>query len=318
MLYTVKNGNTEAVFSTYGATLVSLKFNGKETVIGFKDEADYAKIDGSFGASVGRVANRIAKGEFTLDGVKYTLYKNNGNNTLHGGKYGFSKKEWKAEVKGSEVVFTYFSPDGEENFPGNLIVKVTYTVLCDGVRIDYEATADKNTPINLTNHSYFNLTSGEESAEEHYLTLNSSAITEIDGELIPTGKILKVDGTPFDFRVKKKVGRDINADDAQLKYAGGYDHNFVLDGEGYRKFAEVYSERSNITMDCYTDMPGVQIYSGNFMDEIEIRSGKKVRRRYGLCLETQYFPNSVNIPSFPSAILKAGEKYVSRTEYRFR
>ena len=318
MFYELENGDMSLTLSSFGATAVSLKYKGSETVLGYETEEEYIKNDGYLGASVGRVANRIANGEFTLNGVKYSLFKNDGENCLHGGNVGYSHREWKAEINGNKAVFTIFSPDGEENFPGNLQLKVTYTLYTDGVGIEYEAESDKDTPINFTNHTYFNLTSGKESVENHYLKLNASYITPVNEKLIPTGEFKKVDGTPFDFKKPKKIGEEINASDEQLKFAGGYDHNFVLDGKGFKKFAEVYCESSGITMDCYTDMPGVQVYSGNFLTKRKVRGGKTVDRRYGLCLETQFFPNSVNTPSFPCSILKAGEKFYSKTEYKFR
>ncbi|MBR5388362.1 MAG: galactose mutarotase, partial [Clostridia bacterium] len=207
--------------------------------------------------------------------------------------------------------------DMEEGFPGNLNVKVEFSVNADGIEISYTAKSDKDTVINLTNHTYFNLAGKAESIENHCLTLFADGFTPIDSGLIPTGEIKGVKGTPFDFRKPKLIGKDINAEDAQLIRAGGYDHNFVINGAGYRKFAEVYCEASGVKMECFTDMPGVQFYSGNFLTERKGRNGETIKKRCGFCLETQFFPNSVNEPAFPSCVLRAGEVFSGRTGYKF-
>ena len=225
---------------------------------------------------------------------------------------------WNAGQLDDGVEFTYFSKDGEENYPGNLSVTVTFKALSDGLRIDYTATTDKPTPLNLTNHAYFNLSPDKESVSDHFIRIDADSFTPIDDNWVVTGETRKVEGTVFDFRKMKRIGEDIDKDDDQLKIAGGYDHNFVLNGSGFRKCVTVYEEKSGIEMDCYTDMPGLQFYSGNLLTERKIASGATVNKRYALCLETQKFPNSVNIDGFPNTILMPGEKFTSRTEYRFK
>ena len=205
----------------------------------------------------------------------------------------------------------------DEGYPGNLRVQIDFCVNTDGVILLYTAQSDKDTVINLTNHTYFNLSEGKESIENHYLTLNADCFTPIDNEYIPTGEIRNVKDTPFDFRKARRIGERINDTDEQLGYAGGYDHNFVINGNGFRKCAELYSETSGTTMTCYTDMLGVQFYSGNLLTDRKGRKGQMIKWRGGLCLETQFFPNSVNEPKFPLFVLKAGEKFQSKTEYRF-
>ena len=317
-IITVKNGDVSLTVAELGATILSLKFKGNEMTLGYDDIDSYKKLDGYLGATIGRYANRIANGEFCLNGEKYLLYKNDGDNTLHGGKVGFDSRLWRLHTKDNVIVAEYYSHDLEEGFPGNLDVKVSFFVYNDGIEIFYEAKSDKDTVLNLTNHTYFNLTNGETGIEDYYLQLYADYFTPIDEKLIPTGEIKKVENTPFDFTKLKKIGKEINNGDEQLVYAGGYDHNFVINGSGYRKFADVYSDASKIKMECFTDMPGVQFYSGNFLTEREGRNGSIIKKRYGLCLETQSFPNSVNILRFPSSTLKAGETYNSRTGYRFK
>ncbi len=316
--FTLSNENVSLSVIEYGASIQSLTFRGKEMVLGYDKLDDYVKYTDCFGAIVGRYANRIENGTFSLSGKNYNLYKNDGNNTLHGGKIGYHRVKWTGREEDGKIVMEYLSKDGEEGFPGNLSVSVVYKLYNDGIGIEYIAKSDKDTVVNLSNHSYFNLSDGKDTIERHYLTLDADKFTPVKEGLIPTGELRLVDGTPFDFRKTKLIGRDINSDDEQLKIAGGYDHNFVINGKGFRRFAEVYSDITGISMYCYTDMPGVQVYSGNFLNDRTIKGGKDIHRRYGLCLETQYFPNSVNIPSFPSTILKAGETYKSRTEYRFK
>ncbi len=314
---TVKNGDISLTVAEYGATILSLKFKEKEMTLGYDDTEEYKKQDGYLGATVGRFANRIANGEFYLNGKRYGLYKNDGNNTLHGGKVGFNAVLWDLSVKGNAIIAEYESKDMEEGFPGNLKVKVEFSVNADGIEISYMATSDKDTVINLTNHTYFNLAGRAENIENHYLTLFADGFTPIDSGLIPTGEIKGVKGTPFDFMEPKLIGKDINAEDTQLIRAGGYDHNFVINGAGYRKFAEVYCKASGIKMQCFTDMPGVQFYSGNFLTERKGRNGETIKKRHGFCLETQFFPNSVNEPAFPSCVLRAGEVFTAKTGYKF-
>lgn len=315
--FKIINGDISLTVADYGATILSLKYKGKEMTLGYDDIDEYKKQDGYLGATIGRFANRIANGSFTFNGVKYDLYKNFGNSSLHGGKVGFDSVIWDVKAKDNIITAVYYSKDMDEGYPGNLRVQVDFCVNTDGIELSYTAQSDKDTVINLTNHTYFNLSEGKESIENHYLTINADYFTPIDNEYIPTGEIRNVSNTPFDFRIAKRIGERINDADEQLRFAGGYDHNFVINGNGFRKFAEVYSETSGITMTCYSDMPGLQFYSGNLLTDRNGRKGQTIRKRYGLCLETQFFPNSVNEPAFPSCILKAGEKFQSKTEYRF-
>ena len=320
--FTIKKGNVTAEILNYGGIIASLTYPDKngietDTVLGYDTFKEYTVNDGYMGAIIGRVGNRIGGGKFFLDGDKYTLYKNDGNNTLHGGKVGFNSKIWEDSVKDGKLILTYLSRDGEEGFPGNLNVKVTYSVENDALIIEYEAESDKNTIINLTNHAYFNLSGGKRAVYNDLLYLNADSITVIGKGLIPTGEFKKVAGTAFDFTSLKPIGKDINADDEQLKLAGGYDHNFCINGSGMRKFAEVRNIENGIKMEGFTDQKGVQFYSGNFLSERNGRDGLKYNKRYALCLETQNYPDAVNKKNFPSAILKKGEKYHTVTEYKF-
>ncbi len=317
----------KAKIMTYGATLISLEVpdrNGQmaDVVLGHSRLEGYLKRETNpyFGSTVGRYANRIAKGKFILDGVEYRLATNDGPNHLHGGFKGFDRVIWQAEpIKEERAVgikFRYLSPDGEEGYPGNLECTVTYRLTEDNeLRLDYEATTDKPTPVNLTHHSYFNLAGeGEGNILDHELMINAAYYTPVDRELIPTGEISPVEGTPFDFTIPKKIGEDID------QVSGGYDHNFVLkEGpEAVRLAARLYEPRSGRLMEILTTEPGLQFYSGNFLDgSIVGKSGRPYARHDGLCLETQHFPDSPNQPNFPPTILRPGEKYTSLTIHRF-
>lgn len=328
-LYTLTNQNGMTVkISDYGATVTSILApdkNGKtgNVVLGFDSLAGYQsdeflKSGPYFGAIVGRYGNRIAKGKFTLDGKEYTLATNNGANHLHGGNKGFDKAIWQAEPMPQQnaIQFTYVSPDGEEGYPGKLTSTVTYTLTDDNeLRIDYKATSDKATPINLTNHSYFNLAAGTaEGAMDHQLTLNADRYTVVDNTLIPTGELRKVSGTPMDFTTPHAIGERID------QVEGGYDHNFVLTDTSntLKKAATVYEPTSGRMMEVFTTEPGIQFYSGNFLDGTLTGSGgKKYNQHYGIALETQHFPDSPNQPTFPSTILEPGETYETTTVYKF-
>ena len=331
-LYTLRNTNgMEARITNYGGIVVSLTApdrNGayEDVVLGFDDVEQYMGPHPYFGAIVGRYGNRIANGRFTLNGETYALAQNNGENALHGGRNGFDKAVWQAEPvttdEGQALRLTYLSPDGEEGYPGNLSVAVTYTLTDDdALRIDYEATTDKATPVNLTNHSYFNLAGqGAGTILDHQIQINADRFTPVDGGLIPTGELRPVSGTPFDFRQPAAIGLRIEDSDEQIAFGGGYDHNFVLNGEaGEMKLAaRVYEPTSGRVMEVHTTEPGVQFYTGNFLSgDITGKGGTAYGRRYGFCLETQHFPDSPNKPDFPDTILEPGERYTSTTIYRF-
>ncbi|GAB3525775.1 galactose mutarotase [Pontibacter brevis] len=329
-LYTLTNANGMQVqITNYGATITSVLVPDREgemgdVVLGFDSlggyfTPEYVKSGPYFGAIVGRYGNRIAKGRFTLNGEEYQLATNNGENHLHGGNKGFDKVMWEAEpLQGQNSVrFTYVSPDGEEGYPGKLTSAVTYTLTNDNeIRIDYQATTDKATPVNLTNHSYFNLAAGEaEDALGHVVTLNADKYTVVDESLIPTGELRNVEGTVMDFREPQTIGARVN----QVE-GGGYDHNYVLNGEKgeMKKAATVYEPTSGRVMEVFTTEPGIQFYSGNFLDGTITGSGNQTyKKHYGFALETQHFPDSPNQPEFPSTILEPGETYESTTVYKF-
>lgn len=314
---------------TYGGIITSLRVPDRtgalaDVVHGFESIEGYLKGHPYFGSIVGRYGNRIAKGQFSLEGRTHTLAVNNGPNHLHGGLKGFDKVVWQGEplTKGTGVAFSRTSPDGEEGYPGNLKVRVTYTLSdANELSIEYEATTDKATPVNLTQHTYFNL-AGHDSGDilGHELTIHADRYTPVDSTLIPTGELAPVAGTPFDFRKGETVGARINTAHEQLKHAGGYDHNFVLNrtAEGVQSAARLVDPKSGRTLEVSTSEPGLQFYSGNFLDgSITGKGGVVYGHRSGLCLETQHFPDSPNKPGFPSTILNPGETYETRTVYRF-
>lgn len=331
-LYTLRNVHgVEAKITNYGGILVSLKVpdrNGKfaDVVLGFNDLDTYLKGHPYFGALIGRYGNRIAKGRFTLNGVEYKLAVNNGENTLHGGLKGFDKVVWTGkEMKtkaGPAVALTYLSKDGEEGYPGNLNVRVVYTLTNnDEIKIEYSATTDKDTVINLTEHSYFNL-AGEGNGDilNHLVTINGNRFLPTDAGSIPTGELRNVKGTPFDFLTAHKIGERINQDEEQLKLGNGYDHTWIINGRAgtLRLAATAYETTSGRTMQVWTTEPGVQFYTGNFLDgTLTGKSGKIYQRRYGFCFETQHYPDSPNHPAFPTTTLKKGATYKSTTIYRF-
>ena len=330
-LYTLKNAaGMEAGIINFGGILVSLKVPDRggqvaDVVLGFDKLADYEKKNPYFGAIVGRYGNRIAKGRFTLNGVEYKLAVNDGENSLHGGIHGFNHAVWQArEVPGGDpaVELTYLSKDLEEGYPGNLTEKVTYTLTpANELRIDYSASTDKDTVVNVTNHSYFNLAGqGQGDILGHVLQLYASKFTPVDAGLIPTGELKSVAGTPFDFRQPTVIGARIDNDDEQLKRGKGYDHNWVVDGTPgtLRPAARVSDPVSGRVLEVLTTEPGVQFYTGNFLDGSSTGKGGKVyQRRYGLCLETQHFPDSPNHPDFPTTVVKAAAEYKSTTVFRF-
>ena len=330
-LYILRNnkGMTAAI-TNYGGRIVSLKLPGKngqvvDVVVGFKSVKEYANAtEPYFGATIGRFGNRIAKGRFFIDGKNYTLFTNNGPNTLHGGKKGFQYVVWDAiQPDDSTIVLSYLSKDMEEGFPGNLQVKVIYSITGENeFKCEYQATTDKKTVVNLTNHAFFNL-NGEGSGviDDHLLQINADRYTPVDSTLIPTGKIEEVISTPFDFRKPVKIGARINDNNQQLKYGRGYDHNFVLNAnktKGLNHAATVIGNKSGIIMDIFTEEPGLQFYSGNFMQGKNIfKTGSKDDHRTAFALETQHFPDAPNQPGFPPTILEPGKIYHSISIYKF-
>jgi aldose 1-epimerase len=324
-LFTLTNSNDVVVtISNYGGIVTSWLAPDREgskanIVLGFNTLEEYQKGHPFFGALVGRYGNRIAKGKFTIDGEQYTLATNDGENHLHGGKKGFDKVVWDAAIDSSsspsKLKLSYLSKDGEEGYPGNLAVSVTYTLTDDNeLVIDYEAETDKATPCNLTNHSYFNLTGDySKSILDHDLTINADQYTPVDAGLIPTGELKAVQGTPFDFTTAHKIGERID------QVPGGYDHNFVLNksNDAMTLAAVLYDSTSGRKVETFTTEPGVQFYTGNFLDGSLNSGGVPINKHSGMCLETQHFPDSPNQPSFPSTILRQGEKYATTTKYVF-
>jgi aldose 1-epimerase len=331
-LYKLVNAHgLEAKITDYGGIVVSLMVpdrNGKlgDVVLGYNNLDGYLKKNPYFGCIIGRYGNRIGKGKFILNGMEYTLAQNNGENHLHGGIKGFDKVVWNAkEVKndaGVGLELTYLSKDGEEGYPGNLSVIVTYTLTNnDELKIDYVATTDKDTVVNLTHHSYFNLAgAGVRDILRHELMLDADRFTPVAEGLIPTGELRSVKGTPMDFTQPTAIGARIDQEDEQLRLGKGYDHNWVLNSGGgsLALAARVEEPATGRVMEVYTTEPGVQFYTGNFLDgSITGKEGKVYQRRYGFCLETQHFPDSPNHPDFPSTVLKPGEKYMQTTIYKF-
>ncbi len=318
--YTLTNKNRMAVtVLDYGATVQALlvpddRSGLTDVALGYDTIGEYERNDGYLGATIGRVGNRIGGARFSLNGVEHALAKNDGANHLHGGVKGFDKVMWHIEAKDNALVCSYLSPDGEENYPGNLTVTVTFTLTDDNaLAIAYDAVSDKDTPVNLTNHTYFNLNGGG-SVLGHELQIFAERFCENDGGCLPTGKLLDVAGTPFDFRRAKTIGRDIEADDEQLRRGGGYDHNYVLAG---RKAAVLFSAGSGIEMTVETDLPGMQFYASGGLTDRTGKGGAPIVYRGAACLETQLFPNGMNCWGFPSPVLRAGQKMHTETVFRF-
>jgi aldose 1-epimerase len=331
-VFTLTNAQgLEARIITYGGIVISLRVPDKngtmgDIALGYNNLDGYLKATPYFGAIIGRYGNRIAKGRFSLDGKTYTLATNDGPNHLHGGARGFDKVMWKGQsfrnADGVGVILTYDSPDGDQGYPGLLKTQVTYTLNDKNeLAIDYLATTDKAAPVNLTHHTYFNLAGeGKRDILDHQLMINADRYTPIDATSIPTGELAPVEGTPFDFRQPTAIGLRIDQDNEQLKNGKGYDHNYVLNrqGEGLVRAARVVDASTGRVLEVATTEPGIQFYSGNYLDgSITGKSGEPYQRRSAFCLEPQHFPDSPNHPTFPSTILKPGEEYRSKTVFTF-
>lgn len=328
-LYTMTNGKgTTMKVMNYGGIIVSLEVpdrngNPVDVILGFDSLRAYEKRNPFFGALVGRYGNRIGKAKFVLDGKEYNLVKNNNGNHLHGGTKGFDKVIWKVDEIAAEdgvaIKLSYLSKDMEEGYPGNLNVEVIYTLTADNtVKFDYKATTDKKTIINLTQHTYFNLNGCQRDVLDHEISLNADKFVVVDETLIPTGEIRSVENTPFDFRTPVRIGERINDKDQQIQFGRGYDHCWVINGNGMRVAAEVYEPASGIEMTVMTNEPGVQFYTGNFLDgTLTGKNGVVYKQRMGFCLETEHFPDSPNQKEFPSVVLSPGDTYSSHTSYQF-
>ena len=325
-LFTIQNGKgMEIKVSDYGAALVQVRVPDKEgrlldVVLGYDEVQGYEAGNAFFGATIGRVANRIGNGEFQLGGRTYELTRNDGQNTLHGGRDFYNKRIWKTGKPGEDhVEFLLDSPSGDQGFPGNVKISVTYTLTKDNeIKIQYRAVPDADTLINLTNHSYFNLSghaSGTVLAQE--VMLYADAYARADSQSIPTGEIVPVSGTPMDFRQLKPIGAEIDEAYEALEFGKGYDHNWVLNKKGYRKAAFMRSKESGIAMEVYTDLPGLQFYTANFVDHEKGKEGAVYNMRQAACFETQYFPDAVHKDHFEGPEVKAGEIYETTTAYRF-
>lgn len=327
-LYTFENANGAVMeVSDFGATLVSLIIPDKDgklldVVLGYDNPKQYEGPAGTFfGATVGRNANRIGNAEFTLNGKEYKLDKNNGENNLHSGLDFQSFRVWDVkETTENSITFALSSPDGDQGYPGALYIEVKYTLTEDNaVEIEYYGVPEEDTIINYTNHSYFNL-NGHESGDvlAHEIWVDADAFTRADAASIPTGEITPVEGTPMDFRTAKLIGKEIDADYEATIFGAGYDHNWCLNNNGeFAKVAELYSDVSGIRMEVYTDLPGVQVYTGNFINNETGKGGVVYQRRQGVCFETQYYPDAIHHDNFQSPVFKKGEKYITKTVYKF-
>ncbi|UUX97544.1 aldose epimerase family protein [Aquabacterium sp. J223] len=333
--YTLVMGRLRAALMNWGATLLSLRAPdrhgvGGEVLLGFEEPSGWWRPPRQpyLGGTIGRVANRVAGARFAVDGAEHRLAANDGAHSLHGGARGFDQRAWQGEVRllpeGPSVRFRRISPDGEEGYPGHLSVEVVYTLTEDALHLQWSATTDRTTPVNLTQHAYFNLEGDGGTVLDHRLQLPAARVTPVDAGLIPTGEHRPVDGTPFDFRTAKPIGQDLGAADEQLRHAGGYDHNWVLDGvpdlqqPGLHLAAVLTAPRSGRRLTLSTSQPGLQFYSGNFLDgRLKGRGGRPLQRHAGLCLEPQHFPDSVHRPDFPSVWLRPGERWLHRAVYCF-
>lgn len=326
LAFTIEDGARKAVILNYGGIIQSVivpdkNGNPTDVILGYNDVAGYENNGGYLGALIGRFGNRIGEGKIVVDGVSYQLYNNDRGNHLHGGKVGFDKKIWAHEIKGDELVLSILSPDGEENYPGNLSVSVTYTFKDGELRIHYVATTDKKTVINMTNHAYFNMNGeGDGDSTDNIMWIDCDYITPTNETMIPVGGYRAVKGTAFDFNTPKTIAQDVEQDDIDLKQGGGFDHCHVLKNKcgEYALYATVESVKTGIKMSCYTDMPAVHFYAGNGMNQ----DGKTIHygKRAGFCLETEAIPNNVNVPEYAekgSSYLDVGEVYDFTAAYKF-
>ncbi len=322
-IFTLSNGKIIVKILNYGGIIHSIfvpdKFgNLVDVTLGYENIEGYLNGTCYFGAIIGRVANRIGNAKFLLNGKEYKLFDNDNGNSLHGGESGFNDKIWQSEILDNALKLTYFSPDGEENYPANLTVSVTYSLEDCSLKIFYEAIADGDTPINLTNHAYFNLDGeGTTSCLDTLLQIDADYITPVSEKIVPTGELSSVKNTPFDFAQTKTIGKDICLPHPQLIIGKGYDINFCLKGEGLRKISTAKSNNSKIVMETFTDAKAMQLYTANYVDGEVGKNGHIYGKRSAFCLETQGFPNAVNEKNFPSTILKKGETFNSTTIYKF-
>lgn len=326
-LYTITNSRgMEIAVTDYGAALVTLKVPDKngtslDVVLGYDDAAGYESANTYFGATVGRSANRIGKAAFEINGTHYTLDKNDNGNNLHSGTKYYNKRIWQVEKEQkNKITFSLHSPDGDQGYPGTLTMKVAYELTEDNVvRISYHAVPDQDTIINMTNHSYFNLNGHDKgSILKHQMWIDADYFTRADRESIPTGELVGVTGTPMDFRTLKEIGAEIDADYEATCFGQGYDHNWVLKNTGkFAKVAEAAGDASGIVMEVWTDLPGVQVYTGNFLQQERGKNGAVYEKRAAVCFETQYFPDAIHYENFASPVCRAGSNYETVTEYRF-
>lgn len=320
-MYILSNGKAKAEIITYGATVRSfgLLENGdfNDVLLGYDTLEEYAKNDGYLGAIIGRVGNRTGEGRFVLNGKVYHVGINDNGNSLHGGIKGFDSKVWDDKVEGDTLVLSYRSVDGEEGYPGNLDITVKYSLTnANGLKIEYFAVCDADTVVNFTNHAYFNLNGqGNGDILDNVLYIDADKITPVDEKLICRNEFYEVEDSVFDFRTPKRIGVDIESQDKVMKNCGGYDVNYVLNGEGFRKIAYAKSDKTGITLSVFTDQKGVQFYSGNFLSGVNGKNGTIYNKRNGFCLETQNFPNAINCKDYPNSVLKKGEKFYSVTVY---
>lgn len=314
-LYTISNGNYEISVTDYGATLCTFKYKGVDVVQGFENVRGYVENVKYMNATIGRVCNRIANGKFVLNDVEYDLAVNNGPNTLHGGLEGFDTKKWIAKEMDNSISFSYLSKDMEEGFPGNLEIVVTYTLDEDGLEYKYRATSDKDTLVNICNHAFFNINGPEsKTVLDDNLMINADYIGMVDSDGLTLDEVLNVENTPFDFRVSKKIGRDIDVDHPQIINGNGYDHHYIIKGEGMRHFCSY--DNGKLKMDVYSDLPGMHLYSSNFLEGNACGKNGNYPKRSAICFETQYYPNAINLNSHVKPILRANEIIEHKTKFK--